>query len=195
MKIKILVIFFIMWPFFQSCRTLREAKTLSKCEFKLGSLEKPELAGIKLYEIKKFSDLSIKDMGKLTSALARGELPLEFVLNLEVKNPNTKKAGVNKVEWIAFIDDVEICKGNLEERIEVEPNGGTAVIPLHINTNLNESTSYESAMALVNFGLNLADASHYPTRVTLQIKPTISFGKKMITYPGFIKVNREFSSE
>ena len=194
-RTKIFVILLIMGTLFNSCRTMREAKTLSKCEFKLNSLEKPVLAGVKLYEIEKFSDLTMKDLGKVTSSFAKGELPLEFQLNLEVKNPNKKKAAVNRIEWIAWIDDVEICQGQLEERMEVNPMGGTAIIPLKIKTDLTESLTGESAIVLVNFALNLADASNYPTRLKLHIKPTISFGKKMITYPGFIKVNREFSSE
>ena len=195
MKTRLFVILIIMGTFFNSCRTMREAKSLSKCEFKLSSLEKPVLAGVKLYEIEKFSDLTMKDLGKVTSSFAKGELPLEFLLNLEVKNPNKKKAAVNRIEWKAWIDDVEICQGQIDERVEVEPLGGTSIIPLNIKTDLTESLSGESAIVLVNFALNLADASNYPTRVTLHIKPTISFGKKMITYPGFIKVNREFSSE
>lgn len=67
--------------------------------------------------------------------------------------------------------------------------------PLTIKTDIMKVTSHNSVNALVNFGLNLADASNTPTRVTIKIKPSLRIGKKQISYPGFIKVNKEFSSE
>lgn len=195
MKVKTLLCIMVLLSTLVSCRSIREVRRLTKCEFKLGSLEKPVLAGIKVYEKESFSDLGLKDVALITASVSKGELPLEFILNIDVKNPNKKMAAINKIEWIIYIDEIEVCAGILEERIEVPPNDGTATIPLHIKTNLKEVTTFKSAKSLVNFGLNLADASNKPTRVSLKIKPSIRIGNKQISSPGFIKVKKEFSSE
>ena len=179
----------------QSCSTLKELVALSKCQFKMGTLKNPKLAGVKILEKKEFSDLTIIDAGRVTAAMIKGKLPLEFTLNIDVRNPNKKMAALNRLDWIAYIDDVEIVHGTMDKRIEIQPNNGVASIPLIVKTDLKQIFKKESRNALLNLGFNLADVNEQPTRVTLMVKPTIMVGKKEMRYPGYISVKQEFSSK
>ena len=177
-----------------SCNFLKEISTLGKCEFRVTTLEDPEIAGVDISKIRSFTDLNFVDMGIISSSFLRGDLPLSFTLNVEVRNPNPAMAALNGLEYLAFIDDVEVARGNLDSRIEIPANGGVTTIPLRLNTDLIDILKKDSRQALVNFGLNLADAGNRPTRVSIKVKPTILVGAMEINYPGYFTVKHDFTS-
>ncbi len=178
-----------------SCSYLGKLHILSQCEFRMTTLDNPEIANINISNIKNFSDLRMIDAGQVTGSIIKGKLPLSFVLNIEVRNPNNRIAALNKLEYIAFIDDIRIASGSVDEYLEIQPNGGISTIPIKVDADIMNVLKKESMEALFNFGLNLADASNRPTRVNINIKPYILVGQKDLVYPGYIKVKREFSSE
>ena len=177
-----------------SCKTLLSYANIISCDFRMESLKNPALAGVNVNTIKNVSDLSLVQVGKLTTAYASGNLPLSFVLNLESKNPNTTPATMAKFDWILKIDDVQMATGTNSSQYTIPANNGTTMIPLTISVNLLEVLKGESKNMLLNFGLNLADAGGKPTRVNLQVKPTINLGTVPISYPGYITVGTEFGS-
>ncbi len=177
-----------------SCNFLKEISTLGKCEFRVTTLEDPEIAGVDISQIRSFTDLNFVDMGIISSSFLRGDLPLSFTLNVEVRNPNPAMAALNGLEYLAFIDDVEVARGQLDRRIEIPANGGITTIPLRLNTDLIEILKKDSRQALVNFGLNLADAGNRPTRVSIKIKPSILVGAMEINYPGYFILEHDFTS-
>lgn len=177
-----------------SCNFLKEISTLGKCEFRVTTLEDPEIAGVDISQIRSFTDLNFVDMGIISSSFLRGDLPLSFTLNVEVRNPNPAMAALNGLEYLAFIDDVEVARGQLDRRIEIPANGGITTIPLRLSTDLIDILKKDSRQALVNFGLNLADAGNRPTRVSIKEKPTILVGAMEINYPGYFTVKHDFTS-
>ena len=177
-----------------SCNFLKEISTLGKCEFRVTTLEDPEIAGVDVSQIRSFTDLSFVDMGIISASFLKGDLPLSFTLNVEARNPNPAMAALNGLEYLAFIDDVEVARGNLDSRIEIPANGGVTTIPLRLNTDLIDILKKDSRQALVNFGLNLADAGNRPTRVSIKVKPTILVGAMEINYPGYFTVKHDFTS-
>ncbi len=158
------------------------------------TLEDPEIAGVDISNIHSFTDLNFVDMGIISSSFLRGDLPLSFTLNVEVRNPNPAMAALNGLEYLAFIDDVEVARGQLDRRIEIPANGGITTIPLRLSTDLIDILKKDSRQALVNFGLNLADAGNRPTRVSIKVKPTILVGAMEINYPGYFTVKHDFTS-
>ena len=196
MRKPIIVLFCSVFiPFmFNSCSLLKEMSTFGKCEFRTTTLENPRLAGVDVSNIKGFGDIGFAQMAILTTSLMKGEMPLEFTLNIEAKNPNPATAAMNKLEYIAFIDDVEVASGALNDRIEIPANGGVTAIPLRLHADLLELLGKDSRDALINFGLNLADEGSRPTRVSLKVKPTILIGAIEIAYPGYFTVKYDFSS-
>ena len=163
-----------------------------QCDFRMASLTETSLAGINVKNIKSFSDLNFGQAGKLTTSYLTGNIPLSFTLNLEGKNPNPNEARMAQFDWIIKIDDVQIATGTNHSEHYFPPNNGTKTIPLNVKVNLLDVLTNESKDALFNFALNLADASNKPTRVGLQIRPSIYLNDIAITYPGYIEIGTEF---
>jgi LEA14-like dessication related protein len=178
-----------------SCKTLMSYVNVAKCDFRMESLKDPRVAGIDVSRINSFSDLNFMQVGKISTSYLSGNIPLEFTLNLEGKNPNTAEARMAQFDWIVKIDDVQITTGTNEQEYAIPANDGTVIMPLKISVNLLDVLSNEAKDALLNFGLNLADASGTPTRVSMQIKPTINVGGVPITYPGYINLGTAFGTK
>ncbi len=195
MKTKLLISILLVGVLsFQSCDILQQMVTFTKCEFKMNSLTDTRLVGINIQNKKSFSDLSFLDAATATKTLFGGGLPLTFNLNIETKNPNTSTASMQKMEWILFIDDIKITTGILNQQISIPP-GGTQNIPIAIKLDLKELFNNKTKSALLNFGFNLADAGDYPTRVKLDIKPTINVAGIPIEYPGYFSLKKDFGSQ
>jgi hypothetical protein len=180
-----------------SCDVLNQVNQMSnlaKCEFRLQSVQQLNLAGINVQNVKKLSDLNYMDAAKLAAAVSTQQFPLDFTLNIEAKNPNTSAAGMTRIDWILLIDDIEMTQGILDKQVTIPANNGSAIIPMQIHVDLKKALSGKGADAIINFGMNLAGAGNQPTRFTLKMKPTITVNGFPITYPGYLSVKTEFSS-
>jgi len=176
-----------------SCDVIKQASevtSFAKCKFKIATVENVNLAGINVQKITDYSKLNFMDIASLTSAVTSGNLPLRFTLNLKVDNPNKKQAAMNRFEWVLFIDDIEMNSGVVEQRIEI-PSGGGAVLPLKMKMNLKEVFKGQTLNSLVNFGMNLVDASGKSSRIVIKAKPTIIIGERAIPYPNYITIKSE----
>lgn len=183
---------------FSSCGVLQqvaEMKTFAKCEFLIKNVENVQLAGVNIQNKNKLSDISFLDAAKITTAFAQGKLPLNLILNISVKNPNSSPASMNKMDWILFIDDVEMTRGISNQRVQIAANNGVSNIPLQTEIDLLKALSSESGEAIANFGFNLSGKGDRPTRIMIKVKPRVYVGKKMITYPGYITVKNTFTSK
>lgn len=188
-------IFYIMTIItLSSCTQLRQFAALTKCEFRTTTMEKTTLAGIDVQGVKSLKEIKLTEAAKLTTAVAKKNVPLSFTLNIEAKNPNSSKAAINKIEWIALIDDQQLTTGVVNKRVEIEANSGVATIPININANLSEVFSGETGKSVLNFGFNLVGAGDEPSRVTLKIKPTILIGSYPLSYPGYITLSKTFNA-
>ena len=196
-KIFLFTLFISNLLFLGGCDILEQASqvaNLTKCEFRLESVDQLRLAGVNIQQVDQFSDLSFIDAAKITAAATGSNLPLNFTLNVEAKNPNSATAGLNRLDWILLIDDIEMVSGVNEQNVQIAANGGTSTIPLTIGINLKEALKGKSADAIANFGLNLAGAGNKPTRITLKAKPSIMVSGRSIAYPGYLTVENEFTS-
>ena len=171
-----------------------EAKTMSKCEFRYGRTENMKLSDINIQNVKKVSDLSFKKAVRLASALTEKTIPLSLTLVIEGYNPNKQTAAMNKLEWICLIDETEIATGTLDERIEILPDSA-AEIPVRINADLKKLFNAESKDSFLNIVFNLIGKDREPVRLKLKIKPVIMIGSWAMDYPGYITVEKEFTSE
>src|SRR4028118_1723511 len=83
-----------------NCRQIRELSAFSKCEFRLASVQNTTLAGVNVQNVRSINDLNLLQAGKITTAYASGSLPLNLLLNIDVRNPNAATAALNSLEWI-----------------------------------------------------------------------------------------------
>jgi hypothetical protein len=178
-----------------SCKSIQQALNLTKCDFRLKEVKETKLAGVDLQNKESWTDISFMDIAKLTTAFAGGNMPLNFKLNVEVRNPNSEKAALNRLDWILMLDDTEIAQGTTNERLEVLPNGGVSDMTIDITSDVKKVLAGKSLESIANLVLNMADAGGKPTKLTLKAKPYINIGNSTVAYPGYINIKTEFTSE
>jgi hypothetical protein len=172
----------------------QQVAALAKCDFRIISVEKINLAGVDLQHIRSVNDLTMMDVALVMGGFASPTFPLSLQLNVEGRNPNATAAGLNKLDWILFIDDVQMTSGILDKPFTI-PANGSAIIPVEIGLDLKQALSGKSATAMLNFCMNLAGAGTTPTRFKIKLKPTVIVAGTALTYPGYITVNTTYTSK
>jgi hypothetical protein len=99
---------------------------------------------------------------------------------------------MNGMEWIVLIDNIEMTRGQVSNRIEVMPNNQTAIMPLTLSFDLKKVLTGKSADAVANFGMNLAGSGNRPSRITLKAKPSVVVGGVTFPYPDYITIQNDF---
>lgn len=191
-----LTLSFLLLLMIISCDVTRQTKTainLANCEFRLVSAENINIAGIPVDTYTSVKDLGVADFAMFMGALTQPELPLSLQLNIEVKNPNPAPAGINSIEYIIFIDDIQMIQGSYMKPITVLPSS-SAIINVQLNTDLKQALKGKTMDAILNFGFNLAGVGHVPTRFKIKLKPSILVGSTLLSYPGYITVRTEFNN-
>ncbi|MDF7815426.1 LEA type 2 family protein [Hymenobacter sp. YC55] len=174
---------------------VQQAKAFKNAEFRLSSVEQATVAGIDVTQIRQPGDLSTGDRARLAVAYASGNLPLRMRVNLEIRNPNSEMAALNELDYIALLDGKQVATGRTTERIEVAPNGGVAITPVTLESNLREAMGEQSGEALANLALGLADRDRQPLRLTMRIRPTfITSSGRRIAPAGYVNVDKEFTA-
>ena len=189
-KILILTSFIL---FVNGCSILSELTAFTKCEFRLHSFQDPAVCGINVQNRHSWSDFSFMDGQVIAGQLLKGSMPFDITVNVEVKNPGTTNAAVNSIEWMAYIDDIEVAKGIVNERVEVKAAGGLSMVPVKIQTDLFEYLEGDNPRTMMNFALNLVDAGDQPTRLSMKIKPSVLMSGQTIHYPGYFTITHVFS--
>ena len=188
-------LFFIL--LFSGCDVVRQAKqasSLVNCEFRIQSVGDVNLAGVEFQNIKSVSDLNIGDVARIMAGLASPVLPLSLRLNLEGYNPNANEAGLNRIEWILFIDNIQMTSGILDQPVNI-PAKSTLIFPVQVGVDIKQVLSGKSANAMLNFCMNLAGVGNTPTRFKIKLKPTVIVAGTALTYPGYITVKTDYASK
>jgi len=196
MKMK-MIILFAAAVMLTACDVLKQVEgmqMLSKCEFRINTISDIQLAGVNVSGVKKISDVNPLDALLITNAWISNQLPFNFNLNLEVKNPNSQPASMNRLDWILFIDDMQMLEGAVNERF-VTGAGETGNLPVQIGFNLAEVLKGESKDKIIGTVLGLVDGSGKSTRVMVKLKPSVMVGQQTIMYPGWLEVRHEFTAK
>ena len=194
LSLKKLIVFSSIFMLMSGCAILSELTALTKCEFSFHSAQDPVASGIDISNKQSFSDFNLLDGQLILRNLLKQSLPFEITANVEVKNPGVATAAVNSIQWIAFIDDIQVAQGTVADRIEVAPGSGTSLIPIRIRTDLFNYLEGDNPRTMLNFALNLVDAGNQPTRLSMKIKPSVMIGAQTVTYPGYFTIAKQFSS-
>jgi hypothetical protein len=180
--------------FLNSCSMLSELVAFTLCEFRLHSLQEPEACGIKLSQLSSWSDFTFMEGQAVAAQLLQKRLPFEITVNVEAKNPGTAMAAVNSLQWIAFIDEMQVAQGTVSERVEIPPSGGISQIPIRVKADLFDYLEGDNPRAMLDFALNLVNASDQSSQVSLKIKPSVLIGTQEVQYPDYFTITKEFSS-
>jgi hypothetical protein len=165
------------------CATLSNLASLAQVAFSLSGVQDGRLAGVSVARITAYRDLSLLDVGRLTLAVVRKDVPLDLQVNVLATNPagNQATATMAKLAWTLLLDNKETVSGVLDTVVTL-PTGQPVTIPLKVRVNLYEFFG-GSAESLLNLAAGLAGLNADPTRITLRATPTINTPIGPIAYP------------
>ncbi|TVP44307.1 MAG: hypothetical protein EA350_12060 [Gemmatimonadales bacterium] len=164
------------------CAALSSVAALRQVAFDLDGVTRVELAGVDLTRVRGYEDLSPLDAFRIGTALARGALPLEMVLDVRADNPGgNPEARLLALEWDLFLEGRRTVSGELSQALAL-PSGVSTQIPLLVRLELLEFFD-GSARDLVNLAAGLAGVGGEPVAVRLDATPTVDTPIGPIRYP------------
>ncbi len=172
------------------CAGLSQLAAFAKCTFEFEKIENVTLATIDVNKANNLTQLGLSDIGKITTAVMTKNLILDMTAVIKVKNPNNKKAALNKTDWILKIDGLEITRGTTNQRIEI-PEKSASYLPIKTSFNLIETFSGESKTKLYKLARNIAGIGDSPSKIEFMVKPTLSVAGALIPYPDWITLHRK----
>lgn len=192
---KITLFFIILLFVFEGCGIYKTFVNLSRVKFKLGNVSNITAAGVNIMHKNKLQDFSAGEVLSLTSAVSKGALPINLVLNVEAKNPNDGTGGypstsavIKSFPYRFLVNDKQVVSGNISSAVSVPGTGETSIIQLNIGFDLFQVVQSGSYNDLVNLALSLGGIGKGNSNVALYAKPVISTSIGDISYPQEIKI-------
>ncbi|MBI9036106.1 MAG: LEA type 2 family protein [Bacteroidales bacterium] len=171
---------------------VQQIQTFAKCEFKMEKVHQVELAGVNFDQLSNWSDLNFMQLANITSALTRSTVPLEMTIDVLTRNPNPVNASMQKMQWILEVENEEITRGTLNQKVNVAANGGSTTVPIRIQVDLKSVLAGKSGDAILKFAQSMAGVSSDPGKITLKVKPSVDVRGFVIDYPSYISLTKEF---
>ena len=175
-----------------SCDVLTQVAQMANfanCTFDFNSLNQIQMLGIDLSKGMTKDNLNITQGLALVNAISNRTLPVNFNVNLNVKNPNSIAASMAKMDYIISLNGKEVVSTTLNQSVNV-PANSTNVVTIPISTDLFQLFSGESADAIVNLAFKLAGANSNPVNIGIKVKPYITIGNQQLAYPDYISINK-----
>jgi LEA14-like dessication related protein len=191
MKRRILALFVIA-AVLMSCDTVQKSLSstynMINCEYNYKSISGLTVSGMNLS-----NGLSVTSIPKITSILSgsASSIPLNFTLNLDVKNPNESAAALNGMQYIISIDDIQFTTGSVNQALNIEA-GQSQTLPLTIGVDLATLMKNNSKDAVVDIAKNFIGIGSKKSNVKVQLKPTFMIGSVPVTSPTYIPVSFSF---
>jgi hypothetical protein len=192
MKNKIIYVSLFLGISLAGCTALQQMQNFLKCDFRLAQVANVRALGIDMTGKRSFSDFDLLDAGKVIQSLAGNQFMLNFVANVEARNPNAQPAGMNRMDWILMIDNKEVLNGTLNEPINVPANNGVSTIPLSLSIDLKKIFANQGRDETLGLAFDLAGKGNDSNRIMLRVKPYINIGGAQIAYPGYLNIKKEF---
>ncbi|WP_108821425.1 LEA type 2 family protein [Dysgonomonas sp. Marseille-P4361] len=191
MKKRILTLLFVAATLV-SCESLQQGLmstyNMVNCEYNYRSISGLSIGGVNMS-----NGLSLAAIPKVTSILTGSakSIPLDFTLNLDVKNPNQSNALLHGLQYIISIDGVQFTTGSLNQSLNIAA-GQTQTLPLTIGVDLASLMKNESKDAVVDIAKNFLGIGSKKSQVSLQLKPSFKVDNTMVASPIYIPVNFSF---
>lgn len=172
---------------------LAGAYNMTQCKYVYNSLSDITVSGINLSS---GSALSALNLAKLTTVLAgnSSSIPVNFTVNMNVTNPNSSPALLNKLQYAVSIDDIHFTDGMLDQAIHIA-GGETQTIPLTVGVDVATLMKSNSQAALLNIVKNIAGISGEKSTVSLSLRPTFNIAGQPVTSPIAIPVSFSFGGK
>jgi len=172
-----------------SCATLQEIANLRNVDFAIENVTGTNLAGVNVQDVRSYDDLGGGEIARLLAALAGGEMPLAFTLNVGASNPveNSVNARLVQLDWTLLLDNTETISGIFNDERVIAP-GSEVVLPISMELDLVRFFG-RNAQDLVE--LAAAVAGQGDKEIALRARPTVTTPLGPITYPSEITILRQ----
>ncbi|MCD7971181.1 MAG: LEA type 2 family protein [Candidatus Azobacteroides sp.] len=180
-----------------SCNTvskdLKSAYNLTQCQYSYRDISNLSLSGINLSNS---NALSLTNVATLTSILSgnANSIPLNFTVNMDVKNPNQATAALSGLRYNLKIDGINFTSGVVNEALNV-PAGGTSILPLTIGVDIATLMKTESQSSIANIVKNFIGIGNEKSNVSLELFPTINVVGSSFSSPVAIPVSFSFGGK
>jgi hypothetical protein len=176
-----------------SCDFIKETFNLINCKYKINNASNLTWAGIDLTNIKSASDLSIMDAAKAAAAIASNDYNIGFNLNVLAMNETANPASVKGFDYILSLDEEEFTRGeNPNYNVTINPNGGTAIIPIGMKIDAKEFITGGQIQSVINLVQNIANLGNgTETTVGMQFRPWLPIENSVQKMP-YIKLSHTF---
>ncbi len=192
---KIIIILFSTALVFSACSILQTITNVSRLKFKLDSVNSFRVNGISINNKSKLSDFNTFDVLKLSSALASGELPVSFNVNIAAANPNDGTGGypatdlkLKSFPWELYLNGKKTISGNIDEPLVVPGIGEQKIISLKIEMDLLEFFENRGVEEAVNLALKLGGKQGSTTNVQVIASPVLETSFGDLAYPEPVKI-------
>lgn len=171
--------------------SLSNAYNLANCDYKYNSI-----SDLTISDINVSNGLSALMIPKVVSILSgnASSIPLDFTLNLNVKNPNSGTAAFQALSYIISIDDMQFTTGNFQQPFSVGA-GETKQLPMTIGVDVAQLMKNNSKDAVVNIVKNFLGIGDTTSKVSVQLKPSFKVGEQTFSSPVYIPVNFNFGGK
>lgn len=169
----------------------QQIKALEKCTYRVVSASNISVAGTDVKRLMNNQDINLGSLPALAFGLLRKDVPLRATVNMEIENPAGNLAAINQFEYKILINNQELADGFVDRQVSIAA-GQTVVVPVAVNVNVYQFISNARVMSEISDFLRGGDRKGL---VTLKIKPSIMVGGALIKYPGYITIDKEFSSK
>ncbi len=185
--------------FLASCginRQVKQIKALENCTYAIVSADSIFVVRQDVTQMVKSKTFDMSRIPALALAYLRKDIPFEARINLQIDNPSSALAAINRFEYQVYIKDQQLASGFVDQKVEVPPGGSTRV-PVKVRSNVYAFLSNGKTMQEITDFITggSSGATEKKSMVTIKFKPTIQSGNKLITYPGWITIDKELSSK
>jgi LEA14-like dessication related protein len=167
---------------------LLNAYNLANCEYKYNSISNLKISGIDM--AKGLNPLAIPKIISILTGNA-SSIPLDFTLNMDVKNPNNGTAAFQALQYIISVDDMQFTAGNFNKPFSVNA-GESNKLPMTISLDIAQLMKSNSRSTVENIVKNFLGISNEPSKVTVQLKPSFKVGEQLFASPVYIPVSFSF---
>lgn len=172
-------------------RQAQQIKALEKCTYRVVSASNISVSGTDVKRLINNQDINLASLPALAFGLLRKDVPLRATLNLEITNPSGSLAAINQFEYKVLINNQELVNGFVDQQVSIA-GGQSVVVPVAVNLNIYQFISNAKVMNEISDFIHGGDRKGL---VTLKIRPSIMVGSTLVKYPGYISIDKEFSSK
>ncbi len=181
-------VFLFMLPLlFSACGGSRNAANFpyAQIEYRYQSMSKVEVAGVNFKDLK--SSSNPLTASKIAAAILTNTLPVVCTINLDVRNPNMQSALLDGFQYILYIDNIEMTRGQANQALQV-PANNISTLPLTIAFDMKQALNGQSSDVLKNMAFNFAGIGAQPANITLKIKSRMLIDGLVAPKAGYIPI-------